>query len=112
MRIEEMSKEQLLKIVASLPRTADGMPIIVGMKLWLRSPTVHQVSVTELSCGDVQIYDQSRTDGKYYVGCAPSNLYSTSDAAYKARHAYEENRRKRALDEAQRTVKRLTPGGE
>ena len=34
MKPEQMSREELLKVVKKLPLTADGVPIVPGMKLW------------------------------------------------------------------------------
>lgn len=70
--------DELEAIVAKMPRTADGVPIVAGDKLWclLAGGFTRQIDV---KCG---IEGTVMLDGDYYfTTCQPGDCYSTKEAA-------------------------------
>ncbi len=70
------------EIVARLPMTADGVPVVPGMDVWFSEPSPHCALAYQARMdGEIA----TTFHGSVYKSVAASDVYSTREAAEKAR---------------------------
>jgi len=80
-RAKEAEVERLRAIVAKLPKTADGVPVVPGMKLWeinKHNGGIHSFTAFWIGKDDFALSELGR---RCHVSC----LYSSREAAEKAK---------------------------
>jgi hypothetical protein len=74
--------ERLLAIVAKLPKTADGVPVVPGMRVWwVCNRAIWAGTVDGVTCDQVWLIPD---EGEHWGTWSPSDCYSTREAAEKA----------------------------
>ena len=96
MRIEEMTREQLIEICKKLPLTADGVPITPGMTVYPpcghTTPLIEEccqpVSVDHVDCWEGSCKEEDWGENDYHETSPTkydaSDCYSTPEAAQSA----------------------------
>jgi hypothetical protein len=86
MQIEEMTREQLLKIVRRLPLTADGVPVVPGMEVWVDGTAWSNKGDRAWNFYDRPFTGEIEICTNLWCQLA-SKCYSTREAALAAREA-------------------------
>jgi len=74
----EAEIEKLQAIVARLPKTADGVPVVPGMDVWFTSPSPHCALVYQIRMdGEIA----TNFHGSLYKTVQATEVYSTRKAA-------------------------------
>ncbi len=78
----EAEVERMQAIVAKFPKTADGVPVVLGMKVWTLGTLPHYVTVTTV---ELDGYIEVRIHGHTYRRATSTDCYSTREAALAAK---------------------------